>query len=176
MNASAFRLRTILIAIAILAVLMGLGRMIRPGPMRGIYEYLVPADRFGSGRARFDLQRWEVWIWVDETVDSNRIVKEINYLCITIEYVVIITIILAAPVILTVDYLARRGTDISRQDGTSSMRKGRAMDSPAFRLRTMLIVIATLAVLMILAATMRRGVPLQPHTAKNSKSADKSFR
>jgi hypothetical protein len=58
----------------------------------------------------------------------------------------------------------------------TSVRKGRAVDSPALRLRTILIVIATLAVLMVLAATMRRGVPLQPHTAKNSKSANKSSR
>ena len=176
MNAPGFRLRMILIVIATLAVLMGLGRIVRPGPMRGIYEYLVPTGLFGSQRARFDFQRLEVWIWVDETVDSNGILIEINYLCIPIEYVVTIGVILAAPVILTVNYLARRGTDISRQDGISSVSQGRAMDSPSFRLRTIFIVIATLAVLMILAATMRRGVPLQPHAAKNSKSADKSVR
>jgi hypothetical protein len=199
MNAPGFRLRTVLIVIATLAVLLGLGRMIRPGPMRGIYEYLVSADHFGSQRARFDLQRWEVWIWVDETVDGNGIVKEINYVCVPMEYVVTITIILAAPVILTVDYLARRRTDISLQDAAStdlragprsdcfhsgqravvsltSVRKGQRVDSPRPRLRTLLIVIATFAVLMILAATVRRGVPLQPHTAKNSKSAAKSSR
>ena len=66
MNAPGFRLRTFLIVIAILAVLMGLGSIVRPGPMRGIYEYLVPTDLFGSQRARFDFQRWEVWVWVDE--------------------------------------------------------------------------------------------------------------
>jgi hypothetical protein len=199
MNAPGFRLRTILILIATLAVLMGLGATIRPGPMRGIYEYLVPTDRFGSDRARFDLRRWEVWIWVDETVDSKGIVKEIDYMCIPIEHVASLAVILAAPVILTVDYLARRRTDISRQDEASidlragpvsdrlhpgqraigsrtSGRNGGAVGSPALRLRAILIIIATLAVLMVLAATMRRGVSLRPHTAKNSKAADKSSR
>jgi hypothetical protein len=167
--------------------------------MQGIYEYLVPTDRFGSERVRFDLQRWEIWTWVDETVDGNGIVKEIDYVCIPIEYLVTLTIILAAPVILTVDYLARRRVKISRQDGAStdlragpvshplnsgqravgsltSVRKGPAVDSPALRLRTILIVIATFAVLIVLAATMRRGVPLHSHAAKNSKSAVRSSR
>src|SRR5262245_7897017 len=120
MNAPSFRLRTILIIIATLAVLMGFGAMIRPGPMRGIYEYLVPTDRFGSDRARFDLRRWEIWIWIDETVDSKGTVKDISYICISIEYVASLAVILAAPVILTVDYLARRRTDISRLDGAST--------------------------------------------------------
>jgi hypothetical protein len=88
--------------------------------MRGIYEYLVPADRFGSEGARFDLQRWEVWLWVDETVDGKRTVQEIDYLCIPIEYVVSDAFILAAPAILTVDYLARRRTDIRREDAAST--------------------------------------------------------
>src|SRR5262249_23332441 len=149
--------------------------MIRPGPMQGIYEYLVPADRFWSGGVRFDLQRCEVWIWVDETVDGKGTVKEINYVCIPVEYVLTVAFILAAPVILSLDYLARRRTDISRQAGAPAALKAgpvsdrletgqlavgslrsvgrrRALDSRVLRLGAILIVIATLAALMVLAA------------------------
>jgi len=116
MRRHGLRLRTILVVIATLAVLMGLGATMRPGPIRGVYGIVVPIDQFGPGRPRFDLQRWEVWIpddptsveWIsaDES-PANDPGKDL-YVCIPVEYVVTPLVIVALPIAFTIDYLLRR--------------------------------------------------------------------
>jgi hypothetical protein len=117
MRSYGFRLRTILVAIACLGVLMGLGATMRPGPMRGLYGIIVPPSQFGSARLRLDFHRWEVWIrddsdsssveWLSEQ-DRLDSIGKISFVCIPIEYLLAIVVFVASPFVLVVDYLLRR--------------------------------------------------------------------
>jgi hypothetical protein len=106
-DVSSLRLRTMMIIIATLAVLMVLGAIMRSGRgPQGVYGWLEPPDS-GSGPARFVTRRWEVWIRIDQTLDSRGFLKETEYVCIPVEYLATLIVILAVPVILAVDYLSR---------------------------------------------------------------------
>lgn len=123
MSQPGFRLRTIMVVIAILAILMGLAATRRTDPGSRIVEILRIAD-LDSHRTVGFTESWEVWIRVVQAFPADLIrflvdpsiveggsrgpgVNTVVYL-IPLEYLATLVIVSAMTIAMLVDYLARR--------------------------------------------------------------------
>ena len=118
-----FRLRTIMLVIAVVAILLGLGATRRSDPGSRIIA-MLRIDDLDSNRVVGLTESWEVWIRVVQAVPAEliRILIEPSieesgsrgpgantavYL-VPLEYVAILIIVLTTTIVMLADYLSRR--------------------------------------------------------------------
>jgi hypothetical protein len=132
MDRSGLRLRTFLVVIAVVAVLLGLGRSIRPDRTHGLYLYRVPAGHGFEGVSIdpgqigvWNPRRLELGIRCEQSCDAQGEVQYTDYICIPIEYVSIPIALLMFPVLL----LSR--SKLGEHGGPSMAQRQR--ERPTFR-------------------------------------------
>jgi hypothetical protein len=120
---SGFRLRTIMVVIAVVAILMGLGAMRRRDPGSHFIDIIGVAD-LDSDRSGGLTESWMVWIRVVQS-SPNALIRFLIHPSIVengsrepgvttavyfipLEYVATLVIVSATTILMLVDYLARR--------------------------------------------------------------------